>query len=165
MGQGLTYYRSQSIAVKVASNNIWVCILLCLVIMSHLACPCESCKKEIEKPIVVTNFSVTPNRVYYACPYCLTKLEFETEQSIRTTDATLCCEESEQSNTPETAYGEESAQKMVIHKLERLEKQRTGLLSELDELRKVANRKISCLEEEVAALKEEAELLREITSE
>jgi hypothetical protein len=138
-------------------------VLHCLVIMSHLTCPCESCKKEIEKPIVVTNFSVTPNRVYYACPYCLTKLEFETEQSIRTTDATLCCEE-KQSSKPEPAYSDESAQKIVIHKLETLEKQRAGLLSELEELRKAANKKISCLEEEVAALKEEAELLREITS-
>ena len=133
--------------------------------MSHLACPCESCKKEIEKPIVVTNFSVTPNRVYYACPYCLTKLEFETEECVCTTDATLCCEKPEQPQMQEPSYGEESAQKMVIHKLETLEKQRAGLLSELDELRKAANKKISCLEEEVAALKEEAELLREITSE
>jgi hypothetical protein len=133
--------------------------------MSHLTCPCESCKKEIEKPIVVTNFSVTPNKVYYACPYCLTKLEFETERCICTTDATLCCEETEQNNISENSHGEESAQKIVIHKLESLGKQRAGLLSELDELRKAANKKISCLEDEVAALREEAELLREIMDE
>jgi hypothetical protein len=93
----------------------------------------------------------------------LTKLEFETETCICTTDATLCCEE-EQSSQPELEYSDKSAQKIVIHKLETLEKQRAGLLSELDDLRKAAKKKISCLEEEVAALREEAELLREITS-
>ena len=133
--------------------------------MSHLTCPCESCRKEIEKPIVVTNFSVTPNKVYYACPYCLTKLEFETEHCTCTTDSTSCCEETEQNRELEIMYVGKSAPKIVINKLESLGKERAGLLSELNELRRIANKKISCLEEEVAALREEAELLREITSE
>ena len=54
-------------------------------------------------------------------------------------------------------------QAVTIEKLEILEKEKADLLAELDELRKGATKKISVLEEEVVALREEAELLRKLT--
>lgn len=41
----------------------------------HLVCPYSECKKEFEKPIVLTDFSRTPRETYYACPHCLTKVD------------------------------------------------------------------------------------------
>ena len=41
----------------------------------HLICPYNECKKEFEKPIVLTDFSKTPRETYYACPHCLTKVD------------------------------------------------------------------------------------------
>ena len=54
-------------------------------------------------------------------------------------------------------------QAVTIEKLEILEKEKADLLAELDELRKGATKKISVLEEEVAALREEAEVLKKLT--
>jgi DNA-directed RNA polymerase subunit RPC12/RpoP len=47
----------------------------------HLTCPYNECKKEFEKPLVLTDFSSTPRETYYACPHCLTKVEVVTEDS------------------------------------------------------------------------------------
>ncbi len=41
----------------------------------HLVCPYRECKKEFEKPLVLTDFSNTPRETYYACPHCLTKVD------------------------------------------------------------------------------------------
>lgn len=40
-----------------------------------LSCPYKKCGKVIETPLVVTDMSKTPRDTYYACPYCLSKLE------------------------------------------------------------------------------------------
>ncbi len=40
-----------------------------------LSCPYEKCGKTIETPLVVTDMSKTPRETYYACPYCLSKVE------------------------------------------------------------------------------------------
>ena len=40
-------------------------------------CPNPKCQREIEEPILLTIFSVTPPKQYKACPYCLSKLEQE----------------------------------------------------------------------------------------
>jgi hypothetical protein len=144
--------------------------------MNHITCPCESCKKEFDNPVVVTNFSdVTSKEVYYACPYCLTKLEFKTEECTCEIDEDeeLFCDEIEQENEKQkmpstqqaTSDDYESVQAIVKEKLEALQKQRAELMSELDELRTVANQKISDLEKEVAALREQKELLEEIIAE
>jgi DNA-directed RNA polymerase subunit RPC12/RpoP len=47
----------------------------------HLTCPYNECKKEFEKPLVLTDFSSTPRETYYACPHCLTKVEVVAEDS------------------------------------------------------------------------------------
>jgi len=41
----------------------------------HLVCPYRECKKEFEKPLMLTDFSRTPRETYYACPHCLTKVD------------------------------------------------------------------------------------------
>jgi len=41
----------------------------------HLVCPYSECKKEFDKPLVLTDFSKTPRETYYACPHCLTKVD------------------------------------------------------------------------------------------
>jgi len=40
-----------------------------------LHCPYVNCGRVFEKPIVVTDTSKTPRETYYACPYCLSKVE------------------------------------------------------------------------------------------
>jgi hypothetical protein len=40
-------------------------------------CPNPKCRREIEEPILLTVFSVTPPKQYEACPYCFAKLEPE----------------------------------------------------------------------------------------
>jgi len=49
--------------------------------LDHLVCPYSECKKEFEKPLVLTDLSRTPRETYYACPHCLTKVEFVAEAS------------------------------------------------------------------------------------
>ena len=41
----------------------------------HLVCPYSKCKKEFERPLMLTDFSRTPRESYYACPHCLTKVD------------------------------------------------------------------------------------------
>jgi len=47
----------------------------------HLVCPYSECKKEFEKPVVLTDFSSTPRETYYACPHCLTKVDVAAKDS------------------------------------------------------------------------------------
>jgi len=44
-----------------------------------VTCPNPKCHREIEEPILLNNLSETPAEQYYACPYCLIKLDTETE--------------------------------------------------------------------------------------
>ena len=148
--------------------------------MEHIRFTCESCRKVFEKPIVVTNFVFAPRKeTYHACPYCLTKIGNtikETNEKPFTIEETVepVCTESEKpeekSMQPENStaprellYGSSVPQAVTFEKLETLEKEKADLLAELDELRKGATKKISVLEEEVAALREEAELLKKLT--
>ena len=41
----------------------------------QLTCPYTECKKEFQKPLMLTDFSRTPRETYYACPHCLTKVD------------------------------------------------------------------------------------------
>ena len=155
--------------------------------MQHIRFTCGSCRKVFERPIVVTNFVLAPRKeTYHACPYCLTKIGNtiketnekpftieETAEPIEETVEPVCTEsekpeeesmQPENSTTPrELLYGSSVPQAVTIEKLETLEKEKADLLAELDELRKGATKKISVLEEEVAALREEAELLKKLT--
>ena len=149
-----------------------------LVIMKSIKCSYESCRKEFKMPIVVTNFSFTPkNEPYYACPYCLTKIESITNGWDCTpvnTEKTVFTEngkpeqknmQPKNSTTPRSVLDVPNVSQVVTReKLEALEKERAVLLVELDELRNGAMQKIYTLNEEVAALRDEAKILKKLTA-
>ena len=41
----------------------------------HLVCPYRECRREFERPLMLTDFSRMPRETYYACPHCLTKVD------------------------------------------------------------------------------------------
>jgi hypothetical protein len=47
----------------------------------HLVCPYSECRKEFDKPLVLTDFSKMPRETYYACPHCLTKVDVAVKDS------------------------------------------------------------------------------------
>jgi len=161
----------------VTSNNIRILTQHQLVSMKSIKCPYESCRKEFKKPIVVTNFSFTTKKEpYYACPYCLTKIGPITNECDYTpvnAKETVCTKNgnpAEKSMQPENSIIPRNVlelpnvpQVVTLEKLETLEKERAALLAELDELRNGAMQKICNLNEEVAALREEAKILKKLT--
>lgn len=44
-------------------------------VSERLVCPYNECKREFERPLVLTDFSRMPRETYYACPHCLTKVD------------------------------------------------------------------------------------------
>jgi uncharacterized Zn-finger protein len=40
-----------------------------------LKCPYKGCEKSFNKPTVLTDSSTVPRQTYYACPYCMSKLD------------------------------------------------------------------------------------------
>jgi DNA-directed RNA polymerase subunit RPC12/RpoP len=46
-----------------------------------LRCPYKGCQKIFEKPTVVTDASTIPRQSYYACPYCMSKIDIVTEDT------------------------------------------------------------------------------------
>ena len=142
--------------------------------MASINCPHEACSKVFEKPVVVTNFSFpTKKETYYACPYCLTRI------GIAINDCELASHTAESGNLNETSITPQivqdyasngnsdgpfmGTQKTSLKNIRNLEKEKADLLAELEELRKGAEEKISRLEKEVAALKEEADILKHLT--
>jgi uncharacterized Zn-finger protein len=45
----------------------------------RLKCPYKGCEKTFEKPSVLTDSSSMPRQTYYACPYCMSKLDIIVE--------------------------------------------------------------------------------------
>ena len=41
----------------------------------RLKCPYKGCGKSFEKPTVLTDSSTMPRENYYACPYCMSKID------------------------------------------------------------------------------------------
>ena len=129
--------------------------------MKQLKCPQEFCKKEIEKPIIVTNFSLTPHKeTYYACPHCLTRIYITTTENNCTPGKT-----EEQTNTQKQHILDKPNLPKTdpVKKIEKLEKTKADLLAELEKLRNEAIQKLQSLEKEVANLKEEEKILKELT--
>jgi DNA-directed RNA polymerase subunit RPC12/RpoP len=44
-----------------------------------LKCPYKGCGKSFDKPTVLTDSSSMPRETYYACPYCMSKLDIIVE--------------------------------------------------------------------------------------
>ncbi len=45
----------------------------------HLHCPYKGCEKDFERPTVLTDLSSVPRQSYYACPFCMSKIDVVTE--------------------------------------------------------------------------------------
>ncbi|HLE75772.1 MAG TPA: hypothetical protein VI864_07000, partial [Candidatus Bathyarchaeia archaeon] len=44
-----------------------------------LRCPYKGCEKAFDKPTVLTDASTVPRQSFYACPYCMSKIDIVTE--------------------------------------------------------------------------------------
>jgi uncharacterized Zn-finger protein len=55
-----------------------------------LKCPYKGCGKSFDKPTVLTDSSSMPRETYYACPYCMSKLDIMVENmklvGVKTTE-------------------------------------------------------------------------------
>jgi len=55
-----------------------------------LKCPYKGCGKSFDKPTVLTDSSSMPRQTYYACPYCMSKLDIIVENlklvGVKTTE-------------------------------------------------------------------------------
>jgi len=152
--------------------------------MVSINCPHEACNRVFEKPVIVTNFSFAYKKeTYYACPYCLTRIDIainDCELTLVTAETPASIESgnlNEVSIAPQTVQdysGNENgaehsmaleslmSQRITLENIKNLEKEKADLLAELEELKKGAEYKVSRLEKEVAALREEAEILKKL---
>lgn len=48
-----------------------------------LTCPSKACGKTFSEPLTTLNLRQNPKERYLACPYCLTKIDIDTEGSIQ----------------------------------------------------------------------------------
>lgn len=44
-----------------------------------LKCPYKGCGKTFDKPTILTDSSTIPRETYYACPYCMSKIDIAVE--------------------------------------------------------------------------------------
>jgi len=44
-----------------------------------LKCPYSGCGKLFERPTILTESSTLPRQTYYACPYCMSKIDIKTD--------------------------------------------------------------------------------------
>lgn len=139
--------------------------------MTKIKCPRQSCNKEFEKPILVTNFVFTPTKeTYPACPYCLSRIDGDAKTRIcECTTVVKPADETDPQKEatihPEKTYPKANSFGTVgLEKIGDLEKMKAELIAEVEELKQGATKKICKLEQEVAALKEEKDLLEQLTN-
>jgi hypothetical protein len=158
-----------------------------MVIMASINCPQKECNRVFEKPIIVTNLSFTPKETYSGCPYCLTRINHESKKYnliYNSTEKQANIETgnpNQTTNTPQIihvysstkkseyqlnsiAFDLQTPQRNPLENIKTLEQEKTHLIIELAELRKAATEKINCLEKDVAALREEAKILKKLTN-
>ena len=46
-------------------------------------CPYKGCGKSFEKPTVLTDSSTVPRQTYYACPYCMSKIDITVDEKMK----------------------------------------------------------------------------------
>jgi hypothetical protein len=134
--------------------------------MTKIQCPRQSCKKEFETPVMVTSYSFTPTKqIYPACPYCLARIDKNSKSCSCTTEVIEPASEKEPENDvlKQNWIKRAVSDSATMEKIGKLEKQKTDLLEQLEELKKDATKRISKLEQDVAALKEQKQTLKEIT--
>jgi predicted ribosome quality control (RQC) complex YloA/Tae2 family protein len=128
--------------------------------MTTNICPRDSCKKEFETPVVVTNFSATPKQTYHACPYCLTRIEITVTETETDVDEPVT--KPDQEAIRQKVLDALGPQKTTFESIKKLEKEKAELLAQLEQLRKGAEQRISDLEQEVFELRQEAESLKQL---
>jgi DNA-directed RNA polymerase subunit RPC12/RpoP len=45
-----------------------------------IKCPYKGCEKTFDKPALLTDTSTIPRQTYYACPYCMSKIDIIVEK-------------------------------------------------------------------------------------
>ena len=148
--------------------------------MTNIKCPDNSCGKEFERPIVVSNFVFVPKKhTYFACPYCLTKIsevDYVCDSVSDDSDVKIKMENSH--FEPKYVEKQKASQfnkikldqsteipSETIDGIKNLEREKADLLLELDELKRNAIKKANSLEYEIASLKKEAEKLKKFINE
>ena len=54
---------------------------------ARLKCPYKGCGKTFDKPAILTDSSKVPRETYYACPYCMSKIDIVVdEKTMRIVD-------------------------------------------------------------------------------
>ncbi|MCW4034705.1 MAG: hypothetical protein NWF03_05015 [Candidatus Bathyarchaeota archaeon] len=130
--------------------------------MPTITCPHASCKKQFENPVMVTNFSSTPQQTYKACPFCLTKIETVTIETESTYVEIINVDDVDTSAIRQKISDIVEPQKALLENIKNLEKQKAELLEELENLKRGAEQKICTLQKEVDDLKEETRILRQL---
>jgi DNA-directed RNA polymerase subunit RPC12/RpoP len=46
---------------------------------AKLKCPYKGCGKSFERPTILTDPSTIPRKTFYACPYCMSKIDMQIE--------------------------------------------------------------------------------------
>jgi predicted RNase H-like nuclease (RuvC/YqgF family) len=149
--------------------------------MKNIKCPDNSCGKEFERPIVVSNFVFVPKKnTYFACPYCLTRIsevDHVCDSVVNGSDIEIRIEDSREIDTRSTERQNSSCFNRVelnqsvevplrtIEEIKNLEKEKADLLLQLDELKKNAVKKANSLEYEIDSLKKETEKLKKFINE
>lgn len=162
-----------------------------MVALKLVTCHNEVCKKEFAEPVVVANHMTLPSEAYFACPYCLTRIDLIKKVKLKSISAVTSDaekEEIEESNfgfqvlegrpviekseseseglvmPQRVADDSVSSPLIIMKKIEKLRKEKADLLMELDDLRRAAKKRITILEKEVAELRKEKESLREFAN-
>jgi hypothetical protein len=142
--------------------------------MSRIKCAEYSCGKEFERPVIVKNSVYSPKETYYACPFCLTKIEFFYDHSLCEEfgvigSSTIANQEKmekpEQSNFVVELLDEYETKLSSFEEIEHLEQIKNNSFLDLEILRKVAITKVEDLQMEIKKLKREVDTLRKIMNE
>ena len=157
-----------------------------MTIMASINCPHKDCNRIFKKPMIVTNFSFAPKKeTYSACPYCLTRISheptecnqtlvvaekpanIENEKHYEAKRIPQCIQEysvNKKSESPilSMSFDYIAPRGITLENIKNLEKRKSDLLAELNQLRIGATVKINLLEEEVVALREEVKILKKL---
>jgi hypothetical protein len=154
--------------------------------MALISCRHKDCNRIFKKPVIVTNFSFTPKKeTYSACPYCLTRISYKSKDCNQTLIIVEKPANNENVELYEAKLKPQFFQEYSMNKesypplrsvsfdyvgsgditfenIKNLEKRKADLLAEINKLRIGATVKINHLEEDVAALREEVQLLKKL---
>ena len=136
-----------------------------MVSMKKIQCPRQSCKKEFEIPVMVTSYTYSPTKeTYPACPYCLTRIDENTRTcSCTTEEIEPTAEKPTETELPKQNWIRRVVvDSATMEKIGKLEKQKSDLLAQVEVLKDEAAKRIIKLEDDIAALKQQKEALKQM---